>query len=179
MSVEDVIQLEVFIVLAQGVVQRLRHSQPAEVKEEFDCHEDRIVDVHLALCNRLLPVHLDVVNNGLLRNERDGKVDVDGQGDDLSVDEGDSDLTVGRHLDQAGPELCQPGDEGGVGRAGGDEPALPSRDQDLGAPLEGQPPVGVQDVVALLLSYERSLVLVNQAGGHDGLDGGEPLPQSR
>ena len=119
MSVEDVIQLEIFIVLAQGVVQRLRHSQPAEVKEEFDCHD----------------------------------------------------------LDQAGPELCQPGDEGGVGRAGGDEPALPSRDQDLGAPLEGQPPVGVQDVVALLLPYERPLVLVYEAGGHDGLDGGEPLAQ--
>ena len=47
MSVQNVIQFKVFIVLAQGVVQGLGHPQPAEVEEELDRRDDGIVEVQL------------------------------------------------------------------------------------------------------------------------------------
>ena len=45
--IEEVVDLEVVVVFPKRVVEGLRHSQPAKVEEELDCHEDWVVDVEL------------------------------------------------------------------------------------------------------------------------------------
>ena len=45
--VEQIVDLEVVIVLPERVVERLGHTQPAEVEEELDGHEDWVVEVRL------------------------------------------------------------------------------------------------------------------------------------
>ena len=132
----------------------------------LNSHEDGIVNVEFFLFKRLFP------------DERDSEVDVDGQGDDLCVDQGHPDLPVRGDVPEPGPEFRQPGHEGGVTRSGGDEIILEGGDQELSAPLEREPPVGVQDVVTVLRSYQRRFVLINKACGHQSLDGGEPLAEA-
>ena len=47
--VKKLIQLEVLVVLSEGVVERLRHPEPAEDEEEPDRHEYRVVEVDLEI----------------------------------------------------------------------------------------------------------------------------------
>ena len=44
-SVEDVVELEVVVILPEGIHQRLAHLQPAHVEQELQDGEDRHVDL--------------------------------------------------------------------------------------------------------------------------------------
>ena len=45
--VEQIVDLEVVIVLPERIVECFGHTQPAEVEEELDGHEDWVVEVRL------------------------------------------------------------------------------------------------------------------------------------
>ena len=47
MSLDQVVQLEVLVVLSEWIVESLSHLQPSEVEEKFEGQEDRIVEIQL------------------------------------------------------------------------------------------------------------------------------------
>ena len=44
-SLDELVELEIFIVLPKWIVQSLCNSQPPKEEEELDCHEDWIVEI--------------------------------------------------------------------------------------------------------------------------------------
>lgn len=89
-AVDDPVHLEVVVVLAEGVDERLGHLEPAHVEEELERGEDR-------------KVHVDAVEEAvgdllllgpLLRHDRRDEERVDGQGHHLRVDERNADRVV-------------------------------------------------------------------------------------
>ena len=49
--VEKLVELEVVVVLTEGVVEGLGDPQPPEHEQEPEGHEDRVVEVHLVVYN--------------------------------------------------------------------------------------------------------------------------------
>ena len=54
-SLDELIQLEIFIVLPKRIVQSLCNPQPAKEEEELDCHEDWIVEIQLISFPNTIP----------------------------------------------------------------------------------------------------------------------------
>ena len=55
-SLDELVELEIFIVLPKWIVQSLCNSQPPKEEEELDCHEYRIVEIQLVSLPYTVPV---------------------------------------------------------------------------------------------------------------------------
>ena len=125
-SLDQVGQREIFIVLSEGIVESLGNFEPTKEKEKLEGHEDRIVEVQLVslvlhlvadiISSARAPFNFSVRTTMMARTttlllhlppeqplfpyESDSEVEVDSDGDDLSVDEGDRDVAVVLHLTQ-------------------------------------------------------------------------------
>ena len=71
----------------------------------------------------------------MFTNDGHGEVNIDGEVDDLRVDERDRDVTIGGHLAQTVPEVRQPAHHVAVAGGVGDQAVLVSFVQDLHTPL--------------------------------------------
>ena len=93
MSVKQRIYVEIFIIFTKRIVERLSHSEPTKYKEEFEGNEEGKYHINF-LVARLPP------DDPLVGQERDGEEDVDGEVDDLGVDQRHRGVAVGRHVGQ-------------------------------------------------------------------------------
>ena len=158
MSVKQRNDVKIFIIFTKRIVERLSHSQPTKYEEEFEGDEEGKYHINF-LVPRLPP------DDPLVGQERDGEEDVDGQVDDLGVDQRDLALVVSRHVRQLLLPVCQSLQQVVL-------PVPVQRllsAQQLHAPEDGAPP-GLPHLV--LLAAPQQAVL------DDGLQARESLPHS-
>ena len=106
MSVDQPVELEILIVITEGIDQLFSHFQESHVEEELEDGVDGDVEVNIER-DTTTGHSRSVVLYLLPANDGEDEEEVGGEGDDLCVDHGDGDPVVAPQQPALGTELAK------------------------------------------------------------------------